>query len=213
MLRSRPGPGPWSGPGGRWGVRASRSYRTKLEVLRDFLRAAQEPAPKTRIIGAANLNPLSFRKYLRLCTDQDLIMAVSGGYVATPRATPLLEAIDGLMLKTSELEDALRVLERNAPSGRPSDGGGTNPFRQVLREAWNEIALRTFDPSDGRRAPVLLATVGGAPAAPIPRNRSSGPLPEPEDPEVRADRRWPEAKSNGLGRRARAPGASSRSRR
>lgn len=193
------------------GVGPSRSYRTKLEVLRDFLRAAQEPAPKTRIIGAANLNPLSFQKYLRLCTDHDLIMAVSGGYVATPRASPLLEAIDGLMLKTSELEEAFRLLERSALSGQAPHNGGSNPFRQVLREAWNEFALRTFVSSDAGRAPVLLAGVGGRSADPPSRDGPSSSLREPRAPEARTDRRRPAAGSDVLG--ARAPGSSSRSRR
>jgi predicted transcriptional regulator len=194
-------------------VRPSRSYRTKLEVLRDFLRAAEEPTPKTRIIGSANLNPLSFQKYLRLCTEHDLIMAVSGGYVATPRASPLLEAIDGVMLKTSELEDAFRLLERNALSARPPGKGGSNPFRQVLREAWNEFTLRTFVPPDAPRTPVLLAAVGGSSLAPASRATSSGSIPEPEVPEVRADRQRARAKGNGYGGRARAPGPGSRSRR
>jgi predicted transcriptional regulator len=194
-------------------VKPSRTYRTKLEVLRDFLRAAQEPAPKTRIIGAANLNPLSFQKYLRLCTEHDLVMAVSGGYVTTPRASPLLEAIDGVMLKTSELEDAFRLLEQSALSGRPRDNGAPNPFRQVLREAWNEFALRTFVPPDARPTPVLLAAVGGSSLTPAPQGRPSGSLPEAAVPEVGADRQRARTKVNGFGDRARDPGPSSRSRR
>jgi len=194
-------------------MRSPRSYRTKLEVLRDFLRAAQEPAPKTRIIGAANLNPLSFQKYLRLCTEQDLVVAVSGGYVATPRAIPLLEAIDGLMHKTSELEDALRLVEQNAPGGRPPDGVGSNPFRHVLREAWNEIALRRPAPPNVRRAPISLAVADDPLPIPASRGRSSGLVPDPKGSLVRNGRRRPGAKGDGVGGRALDPGPNSRSRR
>lgn len=148
---------------------APRSYRSKLEVLRDFLRAAREPAPKTRIIGAANLNPVSFRRYLRLCTQRDLIMAVSGGYVATPRATPLLEAIDRLMLKTSELESALHLLGPAAPDGPGVDAGPPARLRLVLREAWNEIALEPVARSGGRAGPAFLAPYGPPDAGTTPR--------------------------------------------
>ena len=145
-----------------------RSYRSKLEVLRDFLRAAQEPAPKTRIIGAANLNPLSFGKYLRLCTEHDLITSVAGGYVTTPRASPLLQAIDGVMTKTTELENALVTLGRSTVPSLGANGGGSRPFRQVLRHAWNEIALQAPEPPNGHGASsiVLPGTVGsrGVPA-------------------------------------------------
>jgi predicted transcriptional regulator len=139
-----------------------RSYRSKLEVLRDFLRAAQEPAPKTRIIGAANLNPVSFTRYLRVCTAHDLIASVSGGYVATPRATSLLEAIDDLIVKRNELERALRVLERNTlddPDSPPVDG---NPFRHVLRDAWNEIGLQAEGASGSRRRRGMGGAAGPA---------------------------------------------------
>ena len=129
-----------------------RSYRSKIEVLRDILRAAQAPAPKTRIIGAANLNPVSFGKYLRICTDHDLITSVAGGYVATPRASPLLQAIDGLILKAGELETAYLTLERSASSNQGPNGGPAKPFRQVLRHAWNGIALVAADPDHDREA-------------------------------------------------------------
>ena len=46
---------------------ADHHYRSKVEILRDFLVAIQESGKKTRIIGLANLNPSSFRPYLRFC--------------------------------------------------------------------------------------------------------------------------------------------------
>jgi predicted transcriptional regulator len=194
-------------------VRTSRPYRSKVEVLRDFLRAAEEPSPKTRIIGAANLNPVSFRKYLRLCTEHDLIMAVSGGYVATPRATTLLRAIDGLMVKTSELELALRALELDALERRAPNGAEGNPFRQLLREAWNEIALGATSSPNGRRPQLHLVAVG-APVGSEERGRSSsGAASELLEATMRSSDRPPSSKTTGTDRRARSPGSRSRSKR
>jgi predicted transcriptional regulator len=157
----------------------SRAYRSKLEVLRDFLRAAHEPVPKTRIIGTANLNPVSFRRYLQVCTERDLIMSVSGGYVATPRATPLLEAIDDLMAKREDLERALRVLEQSSLEGPGAGSGEGTGFRQVLREAWNDLALRPPTLSNGRRRPPVLAGFGASLPEPALRRGSSWSRGEP----------------------------------
>lgn len=155
---------------------SAHSYRSKIEVLRDFLRAAGEPAPKTRIIGSANLNPLSFRRYLKICMDRDLIASVSGGYVATPRAAVLLEAIDGLMGRAGDLERAFQELEAPTADRRPPDGNGQSAFRQIYRQAWNEIVLRSLapavEPGSGwvvvprtdRSAALLLSPAGGGPA-------------------------------------------------
>lgn len=155
---------------------SAHSYRSKIEVLRDFLRAAGEPAPKTRIIGSANLNPLSFRRYLKICMDRDLIASVSGGYVATPRAAALLEAIDGLMGRAGDLERAFQELEAPTADGRPADGNGQGAFRQIYRQAWNEIVLRPLapavEPGSGwvvvprtdRSGALLLSPAGGGPA-------------------------------------------------
>lgn len=153
---------------------STRSYRSKLEVLRDFLRAAQEPAPKTRITGAANLNPVSFRRYLRVCTDRALITTVSGGYVATPRALPLLEAIDNLILKGGEVDQVFRVLGSHTLNGTAQYRNDGRPFRAVLREAWNEIALHPAGTAEGqRRSAPILARATLAPEAVRPARRSS----------------------------------------
>ncbi len=120
---------------------APRAYRSKIEVLRDFLRAARDPAPKTRIIGAANLNPASFQRYLKICTEHDLIVSVSGGYVITGRASPVLEAIDALIGKRDDLDRAYRHLHHQALA-RHSPPTAVSPFRHVLRDAWTEIVLQ-----------------------------------------------------------------------
>lgn len=165
-------------------MRGGRSYRSKIEVLRDFLKAAQEPVPKTRLIGTANLNPVSFQRYLRICTERDLITTVSGGYVATPRARPLLDAINGLMLTTTELERAFRVIGHNGLNGHPSPAismpappvtGNGRASRQVLRQAWNEIVLRPAPrPAMG---PAHPPGNGIAPPSAVVRPPQVGPAP------------------------------------
>ena len=183
-----------------------RSYRSKIEVLRDFLSAAREPVPKTRLIGMANLNPLSFQRYLRICTERGLIDSVSGAYVATPRAGPLLEAIDGLILKTSELELALEVLEgtTQTPGGR--NGGNGRAVSPFLRQAWNEIVLRPVDPSNEHRSAAFVVHPGAFLECPAPRSASEtspGPLLESAVPATKR-----RAKPKGLKRQqhpARAP--------
>jgi predicted transcriptional regulator len=129
-------------------------YRTKIEVLRDFLRAARDPAPKTRIIGAANLNPISFQRYLRFCTENHLVTATSGGYVVTPRAARILEAIEGVITKTAELEGAVHFLENSALTHPIPNDRDDSALRYASREAWGEIALgcagKREDPAGSR---------------------------------------------------------------
>lgn len=120
---------------------SSHGYRTKIEVLRDFLQAAKEPVPKTRIIGAANLNVVSFQRYLRLCQERELITATSGGYVVTSKAGPILEAIEGVIAKTGELDRAVQLLERSAQKHATVLGHNGNALRFISRQAWNEIVL------------------------------------------------------------------------
>jgi predicted transcriptional regulator len=137
-------------------VTLARSYRSKIEVLRDFLYAAREPVPKTRLIGMANLNPLAFQKYLRICTERGLIESVSGAYVATPRAAPLLEAIDELISKTSELELAFQALEGNPEAPGVRNGGNGHAVSPLLGRAWNEIVLGPVEPCNGHRSAAIV---------------------------------------------------------
>jgi predicted transcriptional regulator len=194
-------------------VGPSRAYRSKIEVLRDFLMAASEPIPKTRLIGTANLNPGSFQRYLRICTERELITTISGGYVTTPKARPLLAAIDGLMSTTGQIEHAFRVLGSNgepvgfAPSRDPGQETTFGPngvaSRHVLRQAWNEIVLR---PPPRRRAepavgpPETPATsdaalrLNAAPPA-LPRSRRTlSPSAAVRGARPRAPRRHPRRK-------------------
>jgi predicted transcriptional regulator len=153
-----------------------RSYRSKIEVLRDFLSAAREPVPKTRLIGLANLNPPAFQRYLRICTDRGLIEKVSGAYVATPRAMPLLEAIDGLILKTAELERSFQALEGTTETPRIRNGGTGNDVSPFLMRAWSEILLRPVVPSNGHRSGACAAPPSASVDGPAPPSRAEHPM-------------------------------------
>jgi len=175
--------------------------------------AASEPIPKTRLIGTANLNPGSFQRYLRICTERELITTISGGYVTTPKARPLLEAIDGLMSTTGQIEHAFRVLGANgepvglAPSRDPGQGVAFAPngvaSRHVLRQAWNEIVLRPPphrrpEPPSGPRATAVASEavprpIAVPPAAPRGR-RALSPSAPARGARPRAPRRHPRRK-------------------
>lgn len=150
----------------------ARSYRSKIEVLRDFLRAAQAPTAKTRIIGAANLNQASFRRYLRICTDLELIVRAEGGYMATDRAGPLLETIDDLLVRTSELERSLQGLEPNGTGGRGLHGSKTPVFRDFYRQAWHEVVLQSGGSLSASRSGAIVLPSGGATEDSSSRGRS-----------------------------------------
>jgi len=111
-------------------------YRTKVEVLRDFLVATREESRKTRIIGTANLNPASFQKYLASCIRLNLVQETTHGYELTARAEVVLDRIERLLEMNSEVESALlglnRVLEECSGAGEVSP-----TLRFVSRLAWN----------------------------------------------------------------------------
>jgi predicted transcriptional regulator len=90
----------------------SRKYRSKIEVLRDFLTATQAGQKKTRIIGAANLNRRSFTRYADFCLERGLIVSRSGGYALTAQASQALKAIDEVLSVRNELSQALDSLGR-----------------------------------------------------------------------------------------------------
>lgn len=184
----------------------ARSYRSKIEVLRDFLYAAREPVPKTRLIGTANLNPLSFQKYLRICTERGLIESLSGAYVATPRAGPLLEAIDGLILKTSELELAFRTLEGDSQSPGGLNGGSGHGLSPLIGRAWNEIVLRPVGRSDGPRSAAAVVPSDRFLDGPAPQRRSGASQDPLLETTLRATRPGPRSKAPKAQRyRVRAP--------
>lgn len=140
-----------------------RKYRTKLEVLRAVLTATRTDASKTRIIGAANLNPDSFRRYLGFALRHGLLVEHNGRYRATPRAALVEEAIDEVLDKASQLELALRSLERSV-AREPRAPERSEPLRLVARLAWQELlfgpeaAMDSLPPDGGSHGPGELGT-------------------------------------------------------
>jgi predicted transcriptional regulator len=88
----------------------ARTYRTRLEVLHDFLDASRRASHKTRIIGLANLNPGYFDRYAQFCLDHRLLELSTEGYRPTDRGAEVLVAIRRVLSKTAELDDAMRSL-------------------------------------------------------------------------------------------------------
>jgi predicted transcriptional regulator len=134
-------------------VIGGRQYRSKLEMLRDFLAAAQVETRKTRIMYRANLNQASFARYVALCQKQQLLTKVSGGYTVTPRAEELLLSINRVLSKVSDLQVAVDVLNRTARSG-----GYRLPVPEVSIRGMEQISLPQLLaqlPADDRRASFL----------------------------------------------------------
>jgi len=114
-------------------------YRSKIEVLRDFLEATREESKKTRIIGAANLNPASFQRYLDSCIRLDLVHATTSGYELTARAEVVLDRIDRLLEMSSEVDSALQSLNRFLGESRAQGEAPSTP-RFVSRVAWSQVS-------------------------------------------------------------------------
>jgi predicted transcriptional regulator len=128
-------------------TQADRRYRTKIEVLRDFLEAVRRTPRKTRVIGLANLNPVSFEKYLALSVALGLVDSASGGYQLTRRADVALESIQRFLDRSSALGTSLQDLHgafRLAPVDGP---GGDDAHRLISRLAWNTIILSQWAPT------------------------------------------------------------------
>jgi len=181
------------GSGGCRTFRVDRQYRSRLEILRDFLTATRDAGRKTRIIGLANLNPTSFRDYLEYSIALGLVQDTSGGYRLTPRADVVLDAIQRLLVRTAEVDAALLDLQRGLeglPSAAPSAPG---TLRFVSRIAWNEIArsasgaYSNLDGPRARSASVELDSVA------LPSWFVRGDPPESEGPVLSPERPAPTA--------------------
>ncbi len=123
-------------------ARRAHGYRTSLEVLRDLLKSAREPVPKTRIAGAANLNTISFRRYMGFCLERGLVDSRSGSYAATPRAVAIVELIDRVIEQSSELERTVSSLRLVDTNGGADIWGSGATLRFVSRVAWREFAAK-----------------------------------------------------------------------
>jgi len=113
-------------------------YRSKIEVLGDFLGAVDQARKKTRIVGLANLNQASFEKYLAFCLDLCLVETRPDGYHLTAKAAAALGALERIVAKSAEVDRAVGDLHRVLRNGQdPEDGGLT--LRWVSRLAWTEV--------------------------------------------------------------------------
>lgn len=113
-------------------------YRSKVEILRDFLSAVRESDKKTRIISLANLNPASFQPYLDFCLAHELVEVTSVGYRLTPRADGVLEAIQRLIARTADVDAALLALHRGLNQSSAVQAP-QRALRYVSILAWNEL--------------------------------------------------------------------------
>lgn len=126
-------------------TRADRQYRSRVEILRDFLGAVRESGKKTRVIGLANLNPASYQPYLDFCLAHHLVQYTSEGYRLTPRADGVLEAIERLVARSAEVDAALLDLQRGLDATNPSAPSTKPALRYVSLVAFNEIARSTAE--------------------------------------------------------------------
>ncbi len=165
----------------------ARTYRTRLEVLHDFLDASRRASRKTRIIGLANLNPSYFESYAQFCLDHHLIEVTSDGYRPTELADQVLVAIRRILSKTAELDGAIRslnvVLRQDGDADLPRTA-----MRLYPPDAWQEILLhsvprltlpRSGVPVRGSGSAREIRSTPGSPehvdeGARLPRPRAAG---------------------------------------
>jgi predicted transcriptional regulator len=116
-----------------------RKYRTRLEILHDFLEAIRKTGKKTHIIGLSNLNPSSFQPYLDFSIALELVKVTPAGYQLTPRAEAVIEVIQRLLARSSEVDAALLDLHRGFNGSNLSEPSTKGALRYVSILAWNEV--------------------------------------------------------------------------
>ena len=110
--------------GARSTVPTGRHYRTKVEVLRDLLEATRQQEGKTRIIGRANLNEISFERYALLALTEGLLARAERGFRITPLGEAWVGAANRMLTKQDEFQRALKDLTRlQAPHEGPRSPG------------------------------------------------------------------------------------------
>jgi predicted transcriptional regulator len=125
--------------------RTDRRYRSRIEILRDFLGAVRETGKKTHIIGLANLNPTSFQPYLDFCSTLHLVQDTPAGYRLTPRADAVLDVIERLLARSAEVDAALLDLHRGFNGSNLSRPASSGTLRYVSILAWNDIVQSVAD--------------------------------------------------------------------
>jgi len=119
--------------------REDRQYRSRVEILRDFLGAMRETGKKTRVIGLANLNPASYQPYLEFCLAHHLVQDTSAGYRLTPRAEHVLEAIERIVVHSTEVDVALADLQRGLEGSKAAASTSKPALRYVSLVAFHEM--------------------------------------------------------------------------
>jgi len=148
-----------------------RTYRTRLEVLHDFLDASRRTPRKTRIIGLANLNPGYFDSYAQFCLEHHLLESVPDGYRTTELAEQVLVAIRRILSKTAELDGAIRSL--NVVVRQDADAGGmdVSSARALAGDGWQEILVHSVPRLSLPNSGVTVRTARSAPVARAPTGR------------------------------------------
>jgi predicted transcriptional regulator len=117
-------------------------YRTKVEVLRDILETTAPAASKTRILRLANLNPVSFDRYLAFCVGTGLLEPAGRKFRRTGSGDAAIDAIDGLMRKAEELGVAVRRLGACLKAEETTTAESTAALRFASLTAWDELVRR-----------------------------------------------------------------------
>lgn len=110
----------------------SRRYRTKLKILRDFLLAVSKEHKKTRIMYAADMNPLTFKKYLENYITQGFIRCKDNEYFITEKGIKTLNMCENVLGKIEEIE----ALVKEAPES------GLDLVSIILERAQSETRAR-----------------------------------------------------------------------
>jgi predicted transcriptional regulator len=129
--------------------RGGRHYRSRVEILRDFLISVRESGKKTHIIGRANLNPNSFRTYLQFSLALKLVEQSDSQYLLTRRADGVIEVIDRLLARTAEVNTALLDLKRGLDSMGLASGSPNDALRFVSNVVWNEAVRSAVENISG----------------------------------------------------------------
>lgn len=146
----------------------AKRYRSRIEVLRDFLVAARTAPKKTRIMGLANLNPRSFHKYSRLALELELVTNVSGSYSLTPKAERVLESLDQIVSRSEAVESALSNFRRECSLSPGAETPRGTTLRQASQAAWAEITRGIETAGEVRLKGVDLAVSSARPGLPFP---------------------------------------------
>lgn len=90
---------------------SSRTYRTRLQIIRDILLAARNGNNKTGIMRVANLNPAYHGRYILSLEESGYLKKYDSKYYTTPDGEKVLADIERIILLSKEFENALANLK------------------------------------------------------------------------------------------------------